>query len=344
MKPVKLAIVGMGMIGRRHLDAIKKSNAAKLIAVVDPDEKVKEIAQRESVKYFSTIDKMLDKIVPEGIIVSTPTELHLIPTILALEAGCHVLVEKPIAATLKDAKEIQEKARVLNRFVLVGHHRRYYEVMQNAKNIISSSVFGKLVGVNGQWTTRKDENYFNPPWRKQTSSGPVLINLIHEIDLLRNVCGEITQVKGFLKCEFRKHAKEDTAAIIMCFDNGALGTFLLSDATISPWNWENATGENQNFPYIGQNPYRFLGAEGCLEFPNLKFWKSNGLPDWKHKLECEDIQQLKEDPYVKQVFHFCRVINELELPMIDASDGLKSLSICLQILSERKKMVNEFSN
>ncbi len=337
MRPVKLAIVGMGMIGRRHLDAIKKSNAAKLIAVVDPDEKVKEIAQKESVKYFSTIDKMLDKIVPEGIIVSTPTELHLIPTILALEAGCHVLVEKPIAATLKDAKEIQEKARNLNRFVLVGHHRRYYEVMQNAKNIISSSVFGKLVGVNGQWTTRKDENYFNPPWRKQSSSGPVLINLIHEIDLLRNICGEITQVKGFLKGEFRNHAKEDTAAIIMCFDNGALGTFLLSDATISPWNWENATGENQNFPYIGQNPYRFLGSAGCLEFPNLKFWKSNGLPDWKHKLECEDIQQLKEDPYVKQVFHFCRVINELELPTIDASDGLKSLSICLQILSERKK-------
>ena len=93
-----------------------------------------------------------------------------------------------------------------------------------------------------------------------------------------------------------------------------------------------------------QNPYRFLGSEGWLEFPNLKFWKSNGLPDWKQKLECEDIQQLKEDPYVKQVFHFCRVINELELPMIDASDGLKSLSICLQILSERKKMVNEFSN
>ena len=344
MKPVKLAIVGMGMIGRRHLDAIKKSNVAKLIAVVDPDEKVKEIAQKESVKYFSTIDKMLDKIVPEGIIVSTPTELHLIPTILALEAGCHVLVEKPIAATLKEAKEIQEKARNLNRFVLVGHHRRYYEVMQNAKNIISSSVFGKLVGVNGQWTTRKDENYFNPPWRKQSSSGPVLINLIHEIDLLRNICGEITQVKGFLKGEFRNHAKEDTAAIIMCFDNGALGTFLLSDATISPWNWENATGENQNFPYIGQNPYRFLGSAGCLEFPNLKFWKSNGLPDWKHKLECEDIQQLKEDPYVKQVFHFCRVINELELPKIDASDGLKSLSICLQILSERKKMVNEIIN
>ena len=327
----------MGMIGRRHLDAIKKSAAAKLIAVVDPDEKVKEIAQRESVKYFSTIDKMLDKIVPEGIIVSTPTELHLIPTILALEAGCHVLVEKPIAATLGDAKEIQEKARVLHRFVLVGHHRRYYEVMQNAKNIISSSVFGKLVGVNGQWTTRKDENYFSPPWRKQSSSGPVLINLIHEIDLLRNVCGEITQVNGFLKGEFRDHAKEDTAALIMCFENGALGTFLLSDATTSPWNWENATGENQNFPYIGQNPYRFLGSEGSLEFPNLKFWKSDGLPDWKHKLGCEDIQQLKEDPFVKQVSHFCRVIKELELPIIDASDGVKSLKICLQILSESKK-------
>ena len=88
--------------------------------------------------------------------------------------------------------------------------------------------------------------------------------------------------------------------------------------------------------------YRFLGSEGCLEFSEFKFWKSNGLPNWNH-LECEDIQQLKEDPYVKQVFHFCRVIKQEETPMIDASDGLKSLSICLQILSERKKWC-EFSN
>ena len=344
MKPVKLAIVGMGMIGKRHLIAIKQSTEAKLIAVADPDEKVKEIAHTESVKYFSAIDKMLDTIVPDGIIVSTPTEMHLIPTILALEAGCHVLVEKPIAATLGEAKEIQEKARTLDRFVLVGHHRRYYEVMQNTKNIISSSVFGKLMGVNGQWTARKDEKYFNPPWRKQSSSGPVLINLIHEIDLLRNVCGEITDVRAFLKGEFRDHAKEDTVALIMGFENGALGTFLLSDATTSPWNWEHATGENKNFPYIGQNPYRFLGSEGCLEFPNLKFWKSSGLPDWKHKLECEEIQQFKEDPYVKQVSHFCKVIKKQELPVIDANDGLKSLSICLQILSERERMKDKFNN
>ena len=336
MTTVKLAIVGMGMIGKRHLQAMKTLREAELIAIVDPAEQAKDIALSEGIRWFAKIEEMLAEVVPEGVIVSTPTEIHLAPTLSALEAGCHVLVEKPIAATLEEADKIQEKAKIIDRCVLVGHHRRYYEVMKNTKEIISSSVFGKLVGVNGQWTTRKDEKYFNPPWRKQSSSGPILINMIHEIDLLRNICGEISHVSGFVSGEFREHAKEDTVAITMWFENGALGTFLLSDATNSPWNWEHATGENVDFPFTGQNPYKFLGSKGCLEFPNLKFWKSNGLPDWKNKLECEEIPQLREDPYVKQIAHFCKVILGLEVPLIDAYDGKKSLEICLKILAERK--------
>ena len=100
----------MGMIGKRHLQAMKTIEEAELIAIVDPAEPAKAMALNEGVPWFAKIEEMLAEVVPEGVIVSTPTEIHLEPTIQALEAGCHVLVEKPIAANLDEANEIQKVA------------------------------------------------------------------------------------------------------------------------------------------------------------------------------------------------------------------------------------------
>jgi predicted dehydrogenase len=114
----------MGMIGKRHLQAMKTLREAELIAIVDPAEQAKEIALKENVQWFATIEEMLAEVVPVGVIVSTPTEIHLAPTLSALEAGCHVLVEKPIAANLEEARQIQQIAKRVGRNVMVGHHRR----------------------------------------------------------------------------------------------------------------------------------------------------------------------------------------------------------------------------
>ena len=79
MKAVKLAIVGMGMIGKRHHQAMKTLKEAELIAIVDPAEQAKEIALNEGIRWFAKIEEMLAEVVPEGVIVSTPTEIHLAP-------------------------------------------------------------------------------------------------------------------------------------------------------------------------------------------------------------------------------------------------------------------------
>ena len=81
-----------------------------------------------------------------------------------------------------------------NKQVLVGHHRRYSEQIRQTKRIVDNQILGQLVGVSGIWATRKPDSYFEPEWRKKRTSGPVLINLIHEMDIFRDVCGEITSV------------------------------------------------------------------------------------------------------------------------------------------------------
>ncbi|MEC8261286.1 MAG: Gfo/Idh/MocA family oxidoreductase, partial [SAR324 cluster bacterium] len=268
---------------------------------------------------------------------STPTEIHLEPTIKALEAGCHVLVEKPIAANLDEANEIQKVAERVNRNVMVGHHRRYYGLMELAREIVSSEKLGRVLAVHGQWTSRKADEYYIPKWRQQRSSGPVLINLIHEMDILRFICGEIESVTAQLQSGFRGHPKEETAAIVIRFQSGVLGTFLLSDATPSPWNWEHATGENVNFPRTGQNSYRFLGSEGCLDFPNLSIWTSEGTPDWNHLMDCDERNVPLEDAYIAQLLHFCRVIKQEETPRITAKDATKTLAATLAVFESAEQ-------
>ena len=167
---------------------------------------------------------------------------------------------------------------------MVGHHRRYYGLMELAREIVSSEKLGRLLAVHGQWTSRKADDYYIPKWRQQRSSGPVLINLIHEMDILRFICGEIESVTAQLQSGFRGHPKEETAAIVIRFQSGVLGTFLLSDATPSPWNWEHATAKMLIF----LEQVRTLIASrfgGLLDFPNLRIWTSEGTPDWNHLMD-----------------------------------------------------------
>ncbi|MEO1841478.1 MAG: Gfo/Idh/MocA family oxidoreductase, partial [Pseudomonadota bacterium] len=223
---------------------------------------------------------------------------------------------------------------------LVGHHRRYSEQIQQTKRMMESGVLGELVGVTGIWAVRKTDAYFEPEWRKQRTSGPVLINLIHEIDTLRYVCGEIVSLSAKVSKGIREHPKEETTALLFEFQSGALGTFLLSDVTPSPWTWEQATGENPNFPKTSQNVYRFIGSKASLDFPNLVLWRHAGNePDWLHEISPEVIESEIEDAYVEQIHHFCAVIKSKEEPRINAVDAMKTLKATLAVFEASEKGV-----
>ena len=83
------------------------------------------------------------------------------------------------------------------------------------------------MAVSGQWTTRKDEDYFAPAWRRNFEAGPILTNLIHEIDLLRFICGDIASVSAEMTNHDQNFEKEDAVAISLKFANQAVGSFLL---------------------------------------------------------------------------------------------------------------------
>ncbi len=332
MKTVRLAIIGAGVIGRRHIAAIGDTPGCELVAIADPNPSGRSAAEENDVPLFSQAATMLEDASPDGVIVATPTEHHLEPVLTALDAGAHVLVEKPITATVDQASAVIARSAQTGRHVLVGHHRRYYPLVEKAREIVHDGTLGQLVAVCGQWTVQKPQAYFEQDWRKRREAGPVLTNLIHDMDSLRYICGDVTGVSAEMANTVLGYEKEDCAALVLRFSSGVLGTFILSDQTPSPWTWEFATGENPAFPRSGQNACRFMGTKAALDFPNLTLWTHDeGESGWNHPTRPHPIEHHLGDAFAAQCRHFRAVICEDELPRITAADATETLRATLAV-------------
>ena len=253
-----------------------------------------------------------------------------------------MLVEKPIAHTLADAERIIACANAAGVEVLVGHHRRHNPLIEQTRHLIQQGALGKLIGVSVLWTIRKPDEYFAPRetiWRtKRPNGGPALINLIHDIDSLRFICGEIKQVYAQCSSSVRGFTVEDTLTASLTFANGAFGSVLLSDAAVAPWSYEATSGENPDYFRTGEDCYHFVGTAGSLAFPTMRQWhyREPKRTGWQHPLQTS--QQVVEpvDPLVRQLEHFCRVIRGEEASFINAVDGTRSLAVILALLESAR--------
>lgn len=217
--------------------------------------------------------------------------------------------------------------------VLVGHHRRFNPYLLSAKQALVEKKLGQVIAVQGSWCLRKPDTYFDGigSWRRSASSGGVvLINLIHEVDLLQYLLGPVTLVSALPTSKTRDFDAEEGAAVLMKFESGVVGTFVLSDACPSPWNFEAGTGENPTIPHVdGESGaggfYRILGTKGGLSVPDLTIWKG----EWNDVLEREELRVYKEEvPFDLQVQHLVDVIEAREEPRCTGEEALSAMVVC----------------
>jgi len=150
--------------------------------------------------------------------------------------------------------------------------------------------------------------------------------------MLRHIAGEVVSVTAETSNDVLGFEKEDAAAIILRFENGALGTFILSDQAHSPWSWEHGFGENAAFPPSGENSMRFTGTEGSLDFPNLTLWKSvEGESCWNNNIVPSPLEINHEDAYIQQLSHFSDVIRGNAEPRVSAEDATATLRATLAV-------------
>ena len=157
------------------------------------------------------------------------------------------LVEKPISNDLEDAQAFAAEAETAGVPVLVGQHRRHNPFVNKAKEIIESGELGKLTVSSFHYMIYKNDEYFDVEWRRKKGAGPILVNLVHDVDLLRYLLGEPVAVQGMQSSAARGFETEDSAVVNVRFADGALASMTISDATASPWNWEATAREDPQY-------------------------------------------------------------------------------------------------
>lgn len=328
----KIALMGAGLIGREHAALLRANPRVELVGIADVSQGAKTVADEFEAKFFTDMREMLDTLKPDGAIIALPNSLHVEAALACVERKIPCLVEKPIADTLEAAMHLVAEVEKAGVPVLIGHQRRHSPDIVKARQLVTDGTLGRLVAVNAMWMTDKPGPYFDAAWRRLPGGGPLLINLIHDIDCLRFICGDVIEVMAFTSNAVRSFEVEDTASVSVRFASGALGTLLMSDTAVSPFNWDTAAGQALYFPHQPENSYHLAGTKAALSIPGMDIWRHETEDGhWQHPLIRQHVTLDGSRAYENQLNHFVDVIEGKVQPLISARDGMMTLATVLAI-------------
>ncbi len=337
MKKIKIALLGVGLMGKQHLKAIHSSKKASLHSIVDINQKSKKFAEKYKVPFYIKSSYLLKNNKPDAAIVATPNQFHEKHTINLLNNKIPVLLEKPISDSIVKAKRIIDSSNKNKTHLLIGYHRRHNSIVSKIKNKISKGQLGTIVSANVMCWLYKNKEWFKEKWRTKKGAGPLGINLVHDIDLICYLLGPVKSVQAFTSNRIRKYEVEDTAVVNFIFKSGALCTLSVSDTIVSPWSYELTAGENPAYPVTNQSSYFIGGTKGSVQFPNLKHWYNKGERSWWKPIYNKNMDvKLSRFTLINQINHFCDVVIGKTKPKVTGSDGLISLKIFDAIIKSSK--------
>ena len=236
---VKFAVVGCGHIGKRHAEMIDGNDRAELVALVDVRSKDKLKIDSFEVPFFSSLEDFLIADVEVDVVtIATPNGNHASQAIKVLEAGNHVVVEKPIALTKADAEKVIFKALHVGKQVFAVMQNRYSPPSVWLKEVMDKDLLGSIysVHINSFWN--RDERYYNKDsWHgdKKLDGGSLFTQFSHFIDIMYWLFGDVTNINSVMR-DF-KHQNmtdfEDAGIVNFEFVNGGVGSFNFSTAV---WN------------------------------------------------------------------------------------------------------------
>jgi len=333
--PVRVGLIGCGKVGQIHAAALQGLGEAELAAVCDVSaERVRTFADRYGTRGYTDVDAMLRESKVEAVIIGTPHPLHAAPAIRAAEARVHVLVEKPLAATLADCDAMLAAANRAG--VLLGaiSQRRFYEPVRRMKEAIDAGRIGRpALGVFTMYSWREPAYYQSDPWRGKwdTEGGGVLVNQSpHQLDLLRWFMGPIAEVSGYwANVNHPAVEVDDTAVAVLRFQNGGLGAIVTSVAQ-KPGIYTKVHIHGTNGASVGVETDRgatfIAGMTAIVEPPLNDIWT---IPAEEHLLpafQAEDrarFTQIDATTHYHrlQIQDFLRAIREGRPPLVTGEDG-----------------------
>ncbi len=273
----QFGIIGCGRIAQRHAEHINK--LGKLIAVCDIDDKKAEsLAQKYNANAYVNIDSLLKNESDINVIsVCTPNGLHAEHSIKALNAGFHVLCEKPMAISARDCSLMINAAEKANKQLFIVKQNRFNPPVAAVKKIIDEGRLGKILSVQLNCFWNRNEDYYKNSWKgtKNLDGGTLFTQFSHFIDLLYWMIGDVDEVKGYIDNLNHKGIIEfeDTGVITLKFYNRAIGTI---NYTVNSYQ-KNMEG---SLTIFGENGTVKIGGQYLneLEYQDIKDYKIDNLP------------------------------------------------------------------
>jgi UDP-N-acetyl-2-amino-2-deoxyglucuronate dehydrogenase len=225
---MKFSIIGCGRVAQRHAEHIH--TLGELVAVCDIlGDRARTLAEKYGAIAYTSIDELLQKTPAVDVVaVCTPNGLHAAHAIRALEAGYHVICEKPMALTVDDCKAMIRASGHAGRKLFIVKQNRFNPPVSAVKKLIDEGRLGTIYSVQLNCFWNRDRRYYEDSWRgtKSLDGGTLFTQFSHFIDLIHWMVGDIREVQGYMAN--RGHGDsiefEDTGVIAATFYNGAIGT------------------------------------------------------------------------------------------------------------------------
>lgn len=336
---MKYALIGCGRISTNHIKAAL-NNKLTIVAVCDILPECMEnllskhdLQKDESIKRYEDYKQMIAEVKPELVSIATESGSHAEIALYCIEQGIHVIIEKPMAMSMRDANEIIKRSEEMGVKVCACHQNRFNVAIQKMRNALEEGRFGRLShgSIHVRWN-RNQDYYTQAPWRGTwAQDGGCLMNqCIHGIDLLRWTFGdEVEEVYGQTRQQFHDYLEaEDIGMAIVKFKNGAIAT-IEGTTNVYPKNLEETL-------YV-------FGEKGTVKIGGTS---TNNIDVWDFSDENEDDEKnkgLKEA--TSNVYGnghtslFADVIDAIQTdrkPYIDAVAGKNALEMILAIYKSQK--------
>ncbi|MED4454475.1 Gfo/Idh/MocA family oxidoreductase [Metabacillus fastidiosus] len=319
---VNFAIVGMGHIAKKHIEAIQHADGAKLVAVCDTNEQ--RLEEYEGIcSLYTDLGKMLDEQTDIDVVnICVPSGLHMRLAKIVAEKGKHIILEKPMALTVSDSEEINKIAAENGVKLSVVHPNRFRPAIRVLRDLMDRNLFGKLSHANATVRWNRNQAYYDQAdWRgtKEFDGGVLMNQAIHNLDLLLWFMGPVKSVQAMASTRFRDIETEDVAVGVVEFESGALGV-IEAATTIYPENLEESLaifGETGTVKISGRNA-NFIETLNVLDISEEE----------KNKL----IEEVKADPFGKPghqwiIEDMIQAVQTNTEPIVSGQEGLAPVKL-----------------
>ncbi len=316
---MKFLIAGLGSIGRRHFRNLRSLGQDDILLyrtgkATLPDDELAGFPVETNLEAALAHR-------PEAVIVSNPTALHLDVAIPAAEAGCALLLEKPISHSIDGVDRLKAAVDRTGALVLVGFQFRYHPGLRAAKKLLESGEIGAPVSARAHWgeylpNWHPWEDYRTGYAARPDLGGGVVLTLCHPIDYLRMLFGEVSSVHGATSNHGLGLPVEDTAEVTLGFSSGVIGSIHLDYVQRPPAHWLEIIGT--------KGTLRWDNADGAVTCYRAKTGKSEIIPAPDH-FERNAL-------FLDELRNFLGMLEGREAPVCTLQDGVRALEICLEVL------------